>query len=342
MRNKLHLHIPSPCHQEWNDMKPEKDGRFCFSCQKSVVDFTNMSDDEIISYFKKTSTGSVCGRFQENQLNRDISEPRKSLPWIKYFFQFTLPAFLISMKTEAQQGKIKQVSEISSNSIKDDTGLLGEPVHYSIPGEIKGRVIDSNGDPIQYSTVMIKGTKRGAVTDSLGNFTIKTESGDSKITLLVSSVGFKTTEQILELNRYNTESNVRVTMKLGPQLMGEVEVVAGYVTTYKKGLTGGITSLKCSRTLKDSITSIVSKFSVYPNPVASGTSVILENKKLKGDMYSVDIISLTGQTVHSDIINIENKQQLYLKIPSLAAGTYFLRLTGKKSGKSFSERIVVQ
>src|SRR6185295_11471251 len=112
MRKKLHLHIPSPCHEEWADMKPVDDGRFCLSCQKPVVDFTLMSDAEIINFFKKPSTGSVCGRFQGDQLNRDIQLPRKSLPWIKYFFQFTLPAFLISMKADAQKGKPQIITEI--------------------------------------------------------------------------------------------------------------------------------------------------------------------------------------------------------------------------------------
>lgn len=27
MRNKLHLHIPTPCHEQWNDMKPVEEGR---------------------------------------------------------------------------------------------------------------------------------------------------------------------------------------------------------------------------------------------------------------------------------------------------------------------------
>jgi len=61
-----------------------------------------MSDRELASFFKKP-TGSVCGHFHAEQLDRDILIPRKRIPWIKYLFQFTLPAFMIALKTSAQK-----------------------------------------------------------------------------------------------------------------------------------------------------------------------------------------------------------------------------------------------
>jgi len=95
---KINLSIPKPCHEDWAQMTQVEKGKFCDSCQKVVVDFTKMSDRELAVLFKKSS-GSVCGRFQQEQLNHDINIPRKRIPWVKYFFQFTLPAFLISLKT---------------------------------------------------------------------------------------------------------------------------------------------------------------------------------------------------------------------------------------------------
>jgi len=83
MSRPLQLRIPTPCHENWENMHPNEKGRHCMACQKTVVDFTLMSDAEIIHYFSKAS-GSVCGRVGADQLNRKLvapGPPRKS-PWM--------------------------------------------------------------------------------------------------------------------------------------------------------------------------------------------------------------------------------------------------------------------
>ena len=73
---KIQLSIPRPCHENWDAMKPSEKGKFCASCQKTVIDFTEMNDRQIAEFFKRPPS-SVCGRFQEVQLNRNIEIPRK-------------------------------------------------------------------------------------------------------------------------------------------------------------------------------------------------------------------------------------------------------------------------
>src|SRR5688500_20214569 len=99
---KINIAIPEACHENWDKMKKEEKGKFCNSCQKTVVDFTNMSDRQLAEFFKKPAS-SVCGRFQQDQLNRDLSMPRKRLPWLKYFLQIAIPAFLISVRSEERR-----------------------------------------------------------------------------------------------------------------------------------------------------------------------------------------------------------------------------------------------
>src|SRR5438477_12967774 len=115
MSKKLQLQIPTPCHENWENMTQLDKGRFCASCQKQVIDFSNMSDREIAQFFKKpilslSKDGSVCGRFMEDQLNKEIEIPRKRIPWVKYFFQFIVPVFLISCKAQAQ-GKVRVITK---------------------------------------------------------------------------------------------------------------------------------------------------------------------------------------------------------------------------------------
>jgi hypothetical protein len=113
MSCKFQLHIPEPCHEKWDEMTPAEKGRFCSSCQKVVVDFTRMSDRELAQFFRKTS-GPVCGRLTDDQVARDIVVPKKRIPWVRYFLQVMIPAFLFSLKSSAQ-------ARVGSKSVKVHT-----------------------------------------------------------------------------------------------------------------------------------------------------------------------------------------------------------------------------
>lgn len=66
------ISIPKPCHEDWNKMTPDAKGAFCGSCQKSVYDFSNKSDEEILEVFEKKGKEKVCGRFTPSQLSRPV------------------------------------------------------------------------------------------------------------------------------------------------------------------------------------------------------------------------------------------------------------------------------
>jgi hypothetical protein len=92
MAQYLQLQIPSSCGESWHGMALQQAGRYCLSCKKTVVDFTAMSDSELAAYFK-AHKGTTCGRFIQQQLNRDIPLPQRTLPWVKHFFLFLLTCF---------------------------------------------------------------------------------------------------------------------------------------------------------------------------------------------------------------------------------------------------------
>lgn len=74
------LTVPTPCHENWQAMTPAEQGRFCGSCQKTVMDFTAKTDREVARYFEQqsmgASTGSTCGRFRPDQLHRPLHAER--------------------------------------------------------------------------------------------------------------------------------------------------------------------------------------------------------------------------------------------------------------------------
>jgi len=46
--NKPHISIPKPCHENWDAMHPREQGRHCDACDKTVIDFTEKSEKEIV------------------------------------------------------------------------------------------------------------------------------------------------------------------------------------------------------------------------------------------------------------------------------------------------------
>ncbi len=192
MSKKIQLNIADPCHENWDGMTPVEKGRFCGSCQKQVVDFSNMSDWEVAQFFKKPSTGSVCGRFMPDQLGRDMEIPKKRTPWLKYFFQFTMPLFLGSLKASANktQGKIAVV-QTDVVCMERTTGLIGpgQP-QPADPGKIEGQVLNREGNPISFAIVRINGTRRKVVCDVSGRFSIRPKKKWKDVTLIASATGY--------------------------------------------------------------------------------------------------------------------------------------------------------
>lgn len=301
-------------------------GKFCNSCQKVVVDFTRMSDRELAVFFKR-KPGSVCGRFHQEQLNYDINIPRKRIPWVKYFFRFTLPAFLISLKTYAQKEKPAQHKEVVANCLKGTVGMVAfSPNNKQSIMEITGKVLDENGNGIAYATVASKDAVAAVACDSIGNFSIKF-TANKKIILFVSAVGYQSKELVL----HNTSP---VVIKLDAlQLSGEVVVVG--LVAYKPPKP--ISLIKQIRDI------VFNRFSIYPNPAYTNSSFTINTNKMKSGEYAFSIINLNGTVIQIKEVKIEHKEQLLsFSLKEIANGSYTVNFTDKKSGKTYTEKLVVQ
>ena len=69
-------HIPNPCHENWDSMTPQSGGRHCKECDKTVKDFTGLTNDEISTYLTEHAGEKICGRFSSDQLkNQRITPP---------------------------------------------------------------------------------------------------------------------------------------------------------------------------------------------------------------------------------------------------------------------------
>lgn len=134
MERKYKITIPEPCQEDWDKMTPNKNGRFCGSCSKNVVDFTNMLPDEIQVYFQKHN--NVCGRFKKSQLNSlTIEIPNRVLYSQTHYHKMFLLALFIAMGTtlfsctdkNGNKQKIDKI-EVVDDSLEVKSIITKEPI----------------------------------------------------------------------------------------------------------------------------------------------------------------------------------------------------------------------
>lgn len=121
MQKEVQIQIPQPCHENWHNMTPNEQGRFCASCQKTVVDFRAMNDKELLAYITNVSGYAACGLFSNDQLNRTIetTENKRRFSWA-YVWNILLATFMIT-EADAQVCPKKKRAMVPSSINRSDT-----------------------------------------------------------------------------------------------------------------------------------------------------------------------------------------------------------------------------
>lgn len=189
----MKVQIPEPCHEDWNKMNPKEKGRFCGSCEKIVVDFSQMTDIEIVGYFKEYKSEKTCGHFKKSQIDRKLKQPIAQTPIRKFFLRELLAAcftFFLASQSKAQQtGDTIFVQPINSNGISFDK------INSEIA--INGKVINGT-ENLANATISIKGTNHKTVSLENGIFSITIPSeiaqNQETVILVAEYEGLETTE----------------------------------------------------------------------------------------------------------------------------------------------------
>lgn len=160
MNSQIKISIPEPCHEDWNKMIPNKNGRFCQSCSKTVVDFTTMLPDDIKNYFLENRGKSICGRIKQSQLDSIIIKIPSSVLYSQtnYHYFFLLALFAVMGTTlfscadkngnKQKIDKIEIVEDTNNVEMLDLKSINSEKVSkikFSKPGVIScGEIFESN------------------------------------------------------------------------------------------------------------------------------------------------------------------------------------------------------
>jgi len=142
MTSRIHISIPKPCHEKWDTMAPDDRGRFCMACQKQVIDFTMVSDREIVATMQQDK--NLCGRFRNTQLNRELVIPKKKKGY-STLAGFTLLSLLLpaAQKVMAQGSPMIATEKDNNQTIAD----YSEAVLTTSTDTIKGIIIDEQKMP---------------------------------------------------------------------------------------------------------------------------------------------------------------------------------------------------
>ena len=315
MSKPFQLQIPTPCHESWANMQPADKGRHCAACQKTVVDFTGMSDTEIIRYMSKAGP-HVCGRLTPGQMNRPLiplTPPQKNkLPG----WPLLLTGIFLTHDKTMPHYPVEQTTHEQLPSQKQDqyTARLG----FSIPN-----VVDTIPNDTLISTSFVKGELAMVYPD-----TIEKTNLDST-------------------NTNMTDTTIKTdTTSLPPT----EEVIAGMIScprpstidTLKQLLTDTLSALRLLPQ-KQPPTPTNNELTIYPNPVQRGIPFRLAWQTDPGK-YQISLFSSSGTLIQQRMIDISDTKQVSdWRLPTNApAGIYIIRAIQPGQTRVYARELVVQ
>ena len=222
MKTTLSIAVNRPCAENWNSFSMAKEGRHCGSCNKVVVDFTAMSDTEIVKYFQQKRS-ATCGRLRPDQLktyNVQQAQIQPGLSLLKAGLAGMLVLFLTT-DSNAQVTDKKDKVEVLEDR-RDATGA--DELTTTVTGTV---VSADDGSALPGVNVVLKGSVHGTVTDADGRFRFPEELKEGDV-LVFTFVGLQTQEYTI---RPFKNANVNMPMEIDTKMICMVYDMMGEVVT---------------------------------------------------------------------------------------------------------------
>ncbi|HEV3323985.1 MAG TPA: T9SS type A sorting domain-containing protein [Puia sp.] len=330
MKESLQLRIPTPCGEDWEHMQPAEKGRHCEHCCKTVVDFTEMSDEEIIRYVTERPSG-VCGRLMPDQLGRELTPAAvQRNGWSGW--RWVLAGLVMVSKGSESRRAVKPAVEVRApkgdTGRKDDrgevfTGKLG----YSIPVVVGDTVITVRPGRAEMDEVAIAlRQERDSVQMGTPAIVRMDSASDPAGTIPVTVPSAIQPLPQRELVGYAGGIVVGVCIKKTP-----IDTVTDFL---KKAVVDTLTALNILPK---------NELMVYPNPVARGGALQLAWQMEPGK-YQLTLLNVSGALVEQRLLEVAGKGQVdqWVVPVGLAAGVYFLRVVKEGGADVYIREILVR
>ncbi len=337
MKTQTYIQVTSPCNEDWNKMADSEKGRFCDACAIQVIDFTLLTDHQVLSYLA-SAKGKVCGRFSTEQLDRGLNDTsvKKKKVWQWVLTGFT--SLFFASKSFAQGKLEKQLSQASSLTNNKHEGLkdIG-PSSITI----KGKIMDDATDLLSKASIVEPGTLNNVFTNRNGDFVMQVDVRTTSV--LVQANGYDSrvvpvsmlnnTDTIVQLKKSDTTRNT------GPDVFDKnvlnPNIIMGGITNYTEVEKPAPITTFVKKVFNNAF------FKILPNPTANG-SLGLSIKQ--AGTYAVQIFDNSSKLVHVAEVTINDKGQVaHISLPTcVSMGTYYIRLIDTKTKKEYVDKMIVQ
>lgn len=207
-------------------MTPAAQGRHCAACDKVVVDFTHMTDTEVVIWLQRQQTGRTCGRFATQQLNRPLLMPTvPPLRWQKWVAATAAVVGLqAAMPTTAQAQRTVPTEQRMITLGMVAVPRQVEPLTLNLPPRVvRGVVTDkATGEALPGVTVLLKNTSIGTSTNRDGTFELEILPPATGQVLVFSSIGFVREERTINDTQHQ---EVFINLSLDMETLGGLMVI---------------------------------------------------------------------------------------------------------------------
>jgi hypothetical protein len=188
---KVSLHIEKPCQESWDAMQPQQGCRYCSSCAKTVTDFTEMRDTEILNFLSHQK-GEVCGRLKLSQTQRVLTLRHHHSSWQRAV-ALLLPALIGVSAAQAQKTFSELKTEMVCDTKNDSIPVQSQAfdIHENCARRFK--VIDADSkEPLAFCNISCSNGQYGVVSDPEGNFTFEKVQAPLHLndTITINYVGY--------------------------------------------------------------------------------------------------------------------------------------------------------
>lgn len=192
------VRIASPCHESWATMTPTATGRHCAACQKTVVDFTQKTDTEILAALRQAA-GETCGRLRLDQVGRPLVAPTTAPRWRIWLGAALAVGGGLGAGRAAAQVRTNYYAGPQPAASPSGSATAAVPALQAYasaatpaaavgPRTVRGVVQDaSTHEGLPGVTVILKGTLLGTNTDATGAFELAVPGNAGELPLLTFS-----------------------------------------------------------------------------------------------------------------------------------------------------------